>query len=151
MLLKENVGSYLTNIQIDARKPGREKLLDINAELPVRAVGEFSLGYRETLREEQMVKEELNKDKHGLSPNQIESILVFYSFLKERAFRTGKYMKIESVRYAFAYSELQALHDEKEIGDAAETIRASDVIFMDRDRDNLYCVYNKQVHVIELR
>ena len=125
--------------------------MDINAELPIRAVGEFSLGYRETLREEQMVREELNKDKHGLSPNQIESILVFYSFLKEKAFRTGKYMKIESVRYAFAYSELQVLHDEKEIGDAAETIRASDVIFMDRDRDNLYCVYNKQVHVIELR
>lgn len=151
MLLKENVGSYLTNIQIDSRKPNIEKLLDINAELPVRAVGEFSLGYRETLREEQMVKEELNKDKHGLSPNQIESILVFYSFLKERAFRTGKYMKIESVRYAFAYSELQVLHDEKEIGDAAETVRASDVIFMDRDRDNLYCVYDKKVHIIELR
>lgn len=151
MLLKENVGSYLTNIQIDSRKPNIEKLLDINAELPVRAVGEISLGYRETLREEQMVKEELNKDKHGLSPNQIESILVFYSFLKERAFRTGKYMKFESVRYAFAYSELQALHDEKEIGDAAETIRASDVIFMDKDRDNLYCVYNKQVSIIELR
>lgn len=151
MLSIENVGSYLTNIQIDSRKPNIEKLLDINAELSVRAVGEFSLGYRETLREEQMVKEELNKDKHGLSPNQIESILVFYSFLKERAFRTGKYMKIESVRYAFAYSELQVLHDEKEIGDAAETIRASDVIFMDKDRDNLYCIYNKQVHVIELR
>lgn len=151
MLLKENVGSYLTNIQIDSRKPNIEKLLDINAELPIRAVGEFSLGYRETLREEQMVKEELNKDKHGLSPNQIESILVFYSFLKERAFRTGKYMKVESVRYAFAYSELQALHDEKEIGDAAETIRTSDVIFMDKDRDNLYCVYDKKVHIIELR
>ena len=151
MLRKVNVGSYLTNIQIDSRKPDREKLLDINAELPVRAVGEFSLGYRETLREEQMVKEELNKDKHGLSPNQIESILVFYSFLKERAFRTGKYMKVESVRYAFAYSELQALHDEKEIGDVAETIRASDVIFIDRNRDNLYCVYNKKVHIIELR
>lgn len=60
-------------------------------------------------------------------------------------------MKVESVRYAFAYSELQVLHDEKEIGDAAETIRASDVIFMDKDRDNLYCVYNKQVHIIELR
>lgn len=151
MLLKENVGSYLTNIQIDSRKPNIEKLLDINAELPVRAVGEFSLGYLETLREEQMVKEELNKDKHGLSPNQIESILVFYSFLKEKAFRTGKYMKVESVRYAFAYSELQALHDEKEIGNAAETIRSSDVIFMDRDRDNLYCVYDKKVHIIELR
>jgi hypothetical protein len=58
MLLKENVGSYLTNIQIDSRKPNIEKLLDINAELPVSAVGELSLGYRETLREEQMVKEE---------------------------------------------------------------------------------------------
>lgn len=151
MLLKENVGSYLTNIQIDSRKPNIEKLLDINAELPVRAVGEFSLGYRETLREEQMVKEELNKDKHGLSPNQIESILVFYSFLKEKAFRTGKYTEVQSINYAFAYSELQVLHDEKEIGDAAETIRASDVIFTDKDRENLYCVYNKQVHIIELR
>jgi len=151
MLLKENVGSYLTNIQIDSRKPNIEKLLDINAELPVSAVGELSLGYRETLREEQMVKEELGKDKHGLSPNQIESILVFYSFLKERAFRTGKYIKVESVRYAFAYSELQVLHDEKEIGDAAETIRSSDLIFIDKDRDNLYCVYDKKVHIIELR
>lgn len=151
MLLKENVGSYLTNIQIDAIKPSREELLDINADLPVRAVGEFSLGYRETLREEQMVKEELGKDKHGLSPNQVDSILVFYTYLKEKAFRTGQYMKVESVRYAFAYSELQALHDEKEIGDAAETIRASDVIFIDRNRDNLYCVYDKKVHVIELR
>ena len=56
MLLKENVASYLTNIQIDARKPNIEKLLDTNAELPVRPVGEFSLGYRETLREEQMGK-----------------------------------------------------------------------------------------------
>lgn len=151
MLRKVNVGSYLTNIQIDAIKPSRETLLDINADLPVRAVGEFSLGYREALIDEKLIKDELNKDKHGLSPNQIDSILVFYSFLKERAFRTGKYTQVESVNYAFAYSELQVLHDEKEIGDAAETIRASDVIFTDKDRENLYCVYDKQVHVIELR
>jgi hypothetical protein len=151
MLLKENVGSYLTNIQIDSRKPSREELLDIDADLPVRAVGEFSLGYREALIDEKLIKDELNKDKHGLSPNQIESILAFYSFLKEKAFRTGKYKEVQSVNYAFAYSELQVLHDEKEIGDAAETIRVSDAIFMDRDRENMYCVYNKQVHVIELR
>lgn len=151
MLRKVNVGSYLTNIQIDSIKPSGEDLLNVDADLPVRAVGEFSLGYREALIDEKLIKDELNKDKHGLSPNQIESILVLYSFLKEKAFRTGKYTEVQSVNYAFAYSELQVLHDEKEIGDAAETIRASDVVFMDRDRENMYCVYDKQVHVIELR
>lgn len=151
MLSKENVGSYLTNIGNNAKKPSKEELLDINADLPIIAVGEYSLGYREALRDEQAVKDELNRDKHGLSPNQIDSILVFYAYLKEQAFRTGKYVQTVSIRYPFAYSGLQCLHDEKEIGDAAETIRASDVIFIDKSNENLYCVYNKQVHIITLK
>ena len=151
MLNIENIRQYLTDIEYDTRRPSKEKLLDANSELPNRAVGEFSLGYREALRDEQLIKDELNKDKHGLSPNQIDSLLVFYAYLKEKAFRTGIYAKVESVKYSFAYSELLVLHDEKEIGDAAEAIRASDVIFIDKSRENMYCVYNKEVHVIELQ
>lgn len=151
MLSKENVSQYLKDIEFDTRRPSREQLLDPNSDLPNRAVGEYSLEYRRALREEQMIKDELGINKHGLTPNQIDSILTFYAFIKERAFRTGKYIETESVKYSFAYSELLYLHDEKEIGDAAETIRASDVIFIDKSRENLYCVYNKQVHVIELR
>ena len=74
-----------------------------------------------------------------------------YEYLVNEALHTGRLLDIESISRPDAYKELIHLYDEAEKRVVVGHIYSSDVVYADRTKENLYCVYNKQVHVIELR
>ena len=74
-----------------------------------------------------------------------------YKYLVNEALHTGRLLDIESISRPDAYRELAQLHDETEKRVAVGHIYNSDVVYADRTKENLYCVYEKEIHVIELR
>ena len=151
MLNMANVHDVLESTYINSRRESKEGLQDLKIGLPTTAVGEYSISYREALRQERIIKEGLKENKHNLSPNQVESIYKMYEYLVNEALHTGKLLDIAPISRPDAYRELAQLHDETEKRTAVDFIYSSDVIYIDSTKENLYCVYNKQVHVIELR
>ena len=151
MLNMANVHDVLETTYINSRRESKEDLQDLKIGLPTTAVGEYSISYREALRQERIIKEGLKENKHNLSPNQVESIYKMYEYLVNEALHTGRLLDIESISRPDAYKELIHLYDEAEKRVAVGHIYSSDVVYADRTKENLYCVYNKEVHVIELR
>ena len=151
MLNMANVHAVLEATYVNSRRESRENLQDPHTELPVTSVGEYSLAYRDALRQERIIKEGLKENKHNLSPNQVDSIYKMYEYLVNEALHTGKLLDIESISRPDAYRELAQLHDESEKRVAVGRIYNSDVVYTDRTKENMYCVYDKQVHVIELK
>lgn len=151
MLNMTNVHDVIEATYVNSRRESREDLQDLHTELPVTSVGEYSIAFRDALRQERIIKEGLRENKHNLSPNQVESIYKMYDYLVNEALHTGKLLDIESISRPDAYRELAQLHDEAEKRVAVGHIYSSDVVYTDRTKENLYCVYNKEVHVIELR
>lgn len=151
MLNMANVHDVLETIYINSRRESKEDLQDLKIGLPTTSIGEYSIAYRDALRQERIIKEGLKENKHNLSPNQVESIYKMYEYLVNEALHTGKLLDIESISRPDAYRELVQLHDEAEKRVAVGHIYSSDVIYADRTKENLYCVYNKEVHIIELR
>ena len=151
MLNMANVHDMLEALYVNNKRESREDLLDLKTVLPVTSVGEYSIAFRDALRQENVIKEGLKENKHNLSPNQVESILQLYKYLVNEALHTGRLLDIESISRPDAYRELAQLHDETEKRVAVGHIYNSDVVYADRAKENLYCVYDKKVHVIELR
>ena len=151
MLNMANVHDVLETVYINSKRESRDDLQDFKIVLPVTSVGEYSIAFRDALRQERIIKEGLNENKHNLSPNQVESILQLYKYLVNEALHTGRLLDIESISRPDAYRELAQLHDETEKRVAVGHIYNSDVVYTDRTKENLYCVYNKEIHVIELR
>ena len=151
MLNMANVHDVLEATYVNSRRESREDLQDLHTELPVTSVGEYSLAFRDALRQERIIKEGLRENKHNLSPNQVESILQMYKYLTNEALYTGKLLDIVSISRPDAYRELAQLHDEAEKRTAVEFIYSSDVIYIDSTKENLYCICNTQIRVIELR
>ena len=151
MLNMANVHDVLETVYINSKRESRDDLQDFKIVLPVTSVGEYSIAFRDALRQENIIKEGLKVNKHNLSPNQVESILQLYKYLVNEALHTGRLLDIESISRADAYRELTQLYDEAEKRVAVGHIYNSDVVYADCTKENLYCVYDKQVHVIELR
>lgn len=151
MLNRANVHDILETVYINSKRESRDDLQDFKIVLPVTSVGEYSIAFRGALRQERIIKEGLNENKHNLSPNQVESILQLYKYLVNEALHTGRLLDIESISRPDAYRELAQLHDETEKRVAVGHIYNSDVVYADRTKENLYCVYEKEIHVIELR
>lgn len=151
MLNMANVHDVLETVYINSKRESRDDLQDFKIVLPVTSVGEYSIAFRDALRQENIIKEGLKVNKHNLSPNQVESILLMYKYLVNEALHTGRLLDIESISRADAYRELAQLYDETEKRVAVGHIYNSDVVYTDRTKENLYCVYEKEVHVIELK
>ena len=146
MLNMANVHDMLEALYVNNKRESREDLQDLKTVLPVTSVGEYSIAFRE----ENVIKEGLKENKHNLSPNQVESILLMYKYLVNEALHTGRQQEVEPISRPDAYRKLVKLYDEAEKRIAVGRIYNSDVVFMDRTDDKMYCVYEKEVHIIEL-
>lgn len=150
MLNMANVHDMLEALYVNNKRESREDLQDLKTVLPVTSVGEYSIAFRDALRQENVIKEGLKENKHNLSPNQVESILLMYKYLVNEALHTGRQQEAEPISRPDAYRKLVKLYDEAEKRIAVGRIYNSDVVFMDRTDDKMYCVYEKEVHIIEL-
>lgn len=88
-------------------------------------------------------------DQLGIDAETKFSTESMYTYRASEA-RAGRYFSFAKIgRYEAKSLARFACCSNKET--LLEEIEEADMIFMDKDRDNLYCVYDKKVHIIELR